>query len=272
MVSRTPPTSVQRELRREVGFCCPVLNCGDPYLTWHHFDPQWHVEHHHRPEGMIALCLQHAYKADGGAFTKNQLRELKRVGKERAKSVHGRFDWMRRDLLAVVGGNFCYEPSVILKIGKRPCIWFDRDQDHNLLLNFQMPAVEGRPGAQIVDNNWRVTPEVDEVITRPYGRALEVHYHNGDRFRAEFFDVESADELARRYPRSNTQIWASSVPFPITAVELWETASGAGIEFGPGYSRIGDVFVGSAFLDRILTAYQVRMSDEDVALLFPDPE
>ena len=44
-----------RTLRREVGFGCPV--CRSPFLTWHHFDPPYHVEEHWRHEGMIALCL-----------------------------------------------------------------------------------------------------------------------------------------------------------------------------------------------------------------------
>jgi hypothetical protein len=44
-------------LRKEVGFGCPI--CRNPLLTWHHFAPPSNVEHHWRPEGMIALCLEH---------------------------------------------------------------------------------------------------------------------------------------------------------------------------------------------------------------------
>jgi hypothetical protein len=105
-VTRTPPAGIRRALRQEVGFHCPVDGCGNPYLTWHHFDPPWRVEHHHRVEGMIALCLDHAARADAGAFTNDQLRTLKREGRDRATAIRGRFDWMRRDLLAVVGGKF----------------------------------------------------------------------------------------------------------------------------------------------------------------------
>ena len=108
-MTRKPPAKVRKQLRQEVGFRCPVEGCGNPYLTWHHFDPPWHVENHHRPEGMIALCLDHAAKADGGAFTDDQLRTLKKNGRQRAEEVRGQFDWMRRDLLAVVGGCFYYE-------------------------------------------------------------------------------------------------------------------------------------------------------------------
>jgi hypothetical protein len=93
--SRDPYEWVKTALRQDVGFCCSVQDCGIPYLTWHHFDPPWRVEHHHRPEGMIALCREHADKADHGSFTDDQLRELKQEGRSRAAEVRGRFDWMR---------------------------------------------------------------------------------------------------------------------------------------------------------------------------------
>src|SRR5207245_3375537 len=113
-----------RQLRQEVGFRCPVDGCGSPYLTWHHFGPAWRVEQHHRLDGMVALCVEHANKADVGAFTKEQLTAFKREGGLRSDAVRGRFDWMRRELLAVVGGNFYYHCPVILEIGDRTAIWF----------------------------------------------------------------------------------------------------------------------------------------------------
>src|SRR5215211_7582447 len=76
-VNRTPPIEVRRELRREVGFGCPVDGCGSPYLTWHHFDPPWKERQHHDVVGMVALCREHHDKADVGAFTRQQLRQLK---------------------------------------------------------------------------------------------------------------------------------------------------------------------------------------------------
>lgn len=77
-VERTaPPSAVRLELRREVGFCCPVEGCHWPYLTWHHFDPPWHARQHHDQAGMVALCLQHHKEADSSAFTPEQLHAFK---------------------------------------------------------------------------------------------------------------------------------------------------------------------------------------------------
>src|SRR4051794_11076039 len=101
-MGREPPASVRRQLAREVGFGCPVPRCGSPYLTWHHFDPPWSVKQGHDPSGMIALCRDHHPEADAGTFTIEQLRQMKRVGRDRALLLGGKFNWMREDLLAIV--------------------------------------------------------------------------------------------------------------------------------------------------------------------------
>jgi hypothetical protein len=266
---RTPPRPVLRALRQEVGFCCPVVDCGSPYLTWHHFDPPWRIEHHHRPEGMIALCREHADKADHGSFTDDQLRKLKLEGKVRGLEVRGRFDWMRQDLLAAVGGNFFYQTSIILELGTTRCIWFDRDEEGYLLLNFRMPTITGHARAQIDQNIWSVVPEVNEVVCPPSGRLVEVSYNNGDKFRAEFYDVLSPDELATRYPMSNTARWSDHVNFPVTAVELWETAAETSIEFGPRFSRLpGNNIVVDCF-SRGGKAFHIEVSPHELVRLFP---
>jgi hypothetical protein len=269
---RTPPRPVLRELRQEVGFCCPVTDCGSPYLTWHHFDPPWRIEHHHRPEDMIALCREHADKADHGSFTDEQLRKLKREGRARGREVRGRFDWMRQDLLAVVGGNFFYQTDVIFRIGTTRCIWFERDEEGYLLLNFRMPTITGHARAQIEQNIWSVLPGVDEVICPPSGKLVEVSYGNGDKFRAEFYDLRSFDELAARYRTSKTESLSSSVNFPVTAVELWETAVGTAVEFGPRFSRLpgNNIFI-DCFTSGCGTAIHLEASREELARLFPQP-
>ena len=147
-MTRTPPAKVRRQLRQEVGFHCPVQDCGNPYLTWHHFDPPWRIEQHQRPEGMIALCLNHAAKADVGAFTDEQLRTLKKEGRSRAHEIKGRFDWLRQSLLVIVGGNFFYESPIIFQINERPCIWLTRNGDGFLQVSFDMPSITGQPRAR----------------------------------------------------------------------------------------------------------------------------
>jgi hypothetical protein len=95
-MNRNPKIDVVRQLRNEVGFGCPVYGCANPYLEYHHFDPPWHIENHHNPEGMIALCTQHHKQADGGAYTNEQLHAMKNDSAH-AEEVRGQFNWLRRN-------------------------------------------------------------------------------------------------------------------------------------------------------------------------------
>jgi hypothetical protein len=218
---------------------------------------------------MIALCREHADKADNGAFTDDQLRELKREGRSRAALVRGQFDWMRRNLLAVVGGNFYYETQVIFQICDVPCIWFDRDENDYLLLNFKMPTITGQPRTQIERNFWSVTPAVHEVVCPPNGRLIEVSYPNGDKFRAEFFNADSPDVIDRRYPSPQPRGWDAKVRFPLTIVELWETAAGTRIEFGPKFSRVGGMQVINGFFAYSGAGIVMNASPTELSMLFP---
>ena len=231
-MNRTPPVEVLKELREEVGFGCPVLGCGNPYLYWHHFDPPWRERHHHDPAGMIALCGEHHPKADAGAFTKEQLRELKIRGRERAGEVKGRFEWMRRDLLAVVGGCMYLRVPVILQVKGEPAIWFNRDPEGYMLLNFRMLTTSGQPRVRIEDNFWMPRGEPDELESPPNGRKLRIGYSNGDSLSVEFFDLLSADALFARYVRANRNV-GSKIQFPVTAVDVSFSVGGTEISFSP---------------------------------------
>jgi hypothetical protein len=165
---------------------------------------------------------------------------------------------------------------VIFQIGDVRCIWLDRDDEGYLQLNFRMPTNTGRPGAEIEQNFWKVVPAVDEVISPPNGRLVEVSYHNGDKFRAEFFDIESPDALDSRYPQADTRRWSGRLEFPITAIELWETAAGTSIEFGPNFSRVGGAHITNFFAfyaqENAKAAILLTPSKEELMMLFPQED
>lgn len=151
-------------------------------------------------DGLIALCKEHATKADNGAFTKEQLREYKRTGRERAQAVQGQFDRRRNELVAIVGGKVFVDTLVLIQIADINTIWFDRDEDGYLLLNVRMPSLSGHPRVRIEQNFWTIKPTVAEVICPPGGRSLEVKYANGDRFRVAFSVAKDLDDLSCRCP------------------------------------------------------------------------
>jgi hypothetical protein len=231
-MNRTPPVEVRRELRKEVGFGCPVPDCANPYLYWHHFDPAWHEREHHDPAGMIALCAEHHAKADAGAFTKDQLRLFKENGRARAFEVKGRFDWMRRDLLAVIGGSMYLRVPIIFQFQNEPAIWFNRDEDGYLLLNFRMLTISGQPRVRVEDNFWLPRGDPDDLDCPPNGRKLRVQYNNGDSLSVQFFDAIDADDLLRRYTNAHPAV-RSQIGYPVTAVEVSFSVGGTNIACTP---------------------------------------
>lgn len=217
-MSRTPPKDVIRDLRTEVGFGCPVPGCGNPYLEWHHFDPPYGQEAHHRAEGMIALCAEHHKKADAGAFTPSQLREFK-SNCANAALVRGSFDWLRNDLLAVVGGNFYYETLNIIQIDGMNIVWFRRDDEGYLRLNVQLLSLSAERRAVIDDNIWSNIGEPVDLRSPPNGKALEIKYANGDWLQVKFIELSTREEAYEKY-KSKSVRDSKEVKFPITAVEV----------------------------------------------------
>lgn len=236
-VNRKPPVAVKKILREEVGFGCPVSNCGLPYLEWHHFDPPWNEKHHHNPEGMIALCREHHIQADNGAFTKKQLHRLKQNGKDNWRQISGQFNWMRNRLLAVVGGNFYYETPVILKFREQPVIWFERDENNYLLLNLHMLTTIDAPRAYITNNEWFNVGGEENIEFLPSAKRLRISYPNGDLVSIEFFEIDMKEDANRRYPDSRASEWP--IELPITAVEVTYVVANSGLEFNAKETKFG---------------------------------
>jgi hypothetical protein len=235
-MDRTPPITVRRALRQEVGFGCPAGpsaedTCGSPYLTWHHFDPPWHVNQHHNPEGMVALCREHHDKAEGSAYTADQLREFK---SRSAGAVSGRFDWMRRQLLVVVGGNFYLDTPIPVQLGDQPLVELKRDDEGYLLVSMTMPGPS--PRLRMEDNFWLSTGTPADLECPPFGKRIRAHYEDGDEVRIEFFELDAADDLRSRYAGFN---YADEIPYPITAVEVQMKLAAIGIDFGARRTQLG---------------------------------
>jgi hypothetical protein len=244
-MNRTPPVEIRRLLRREVGFGCPVSGCLNPYLSYHHFDPPWSVREHHNPEGMIALCSIHHPMADGGAFTNDQLRQMKKEGAPEG-SVQGRFQWLRNKLLAIVGGSLYYKVDTILVFRGERAIWFNRDDHGYLLLNARMITGSSNPRLRLDDNDWIVWGEPSNFDCPPSGKRIYAKYDNGDELTVEFHELADASEGASRHPNVPSDRWPR-IDFPITVVEVQSEIGGTGLGFGPTWTRLPGLHLKDGF-------------------------
>jgi len=133
-MDRNPPQKVTKILRQEVRFACPVPDCGDPVLTWHHFDPPWCDKQHHNPEGMIALCISDHRRANGGNWTRSKLRSFKQ-NPPKPELIRKKFFWSDSTLLYRLGGNYAANCQYILTISGQPIIWHTISQEGRILLS-----------------------------------------------------------------------------------------------------------------------------------------
>jgi hypothetical protein len=204
---------------------------------------------------MLALCAEHHAKADAGAFTKQQLRAAKDNGRLHAAVVSGRLEWMRRQLLAIVGGNYYFESDVILRVGQMPIIWFGRDSDGYLLLNIRLLHRNGQAPFVIKDNYWFAGEHVDDVVCPPSGRIIKLIYSSGSEVRVEFIDLNDYESAHQRYPMADIASWA--VPFPITAAEVQYRIAATGLDFGPDWTHLGGISITNSYFERTATAIQI---------------
>ena len=108
---------------------------------------------------------------------------------------------MRKQLLAVVGGNFYYETPIPVRVQDIPVVWFNRDAAGRLLVNLQALTTSDEPRIVMLDNFW-MTEGTDEREVRcpPSGRLVSASYPNGDRLKVEFRELAAIEELDKRYP------------------------------------------------------------------------
>jgi hypothetical protein len=192
-MTRTPPFRVKYELRREVSFGCPVKGCGSPYLTYHHFDPPFHVEEHHDPARMIALCWTHHQLAEGGAFTVKALRMLKEAPFLAAKRVRWRFDvWDRRRLVLFAGGNWHVNTTHVLSVGGQVVVGLSLPvMSDPGGLNLDVRDGKGRPVLSMEDNAWTLDVIPDDLVCSPHGNTLRVsHEASGIELNMRFHSLD----------------------------------------------------------------------------------
>lgn len=259
-MNRKPPVDVRRRLAKEVGFGCPVEDCGSPYLEWHHFDPPWRVREHHDPDGMIALCRTHHIQADAGAFTNEDLRQMKRLGRDRNQLLGAKFNWMREELVVRVGGSFFWGAMLPIQFNDIPLVWFNRDEEGRLLVNLQT-VTRTHQARMVMTNNFWMTDgtEETEIVCPPSGRLISAKYPADELIRVEFRQIDSVDEFDQRFPlpkqlpdpsyRKTIKNLGIQLPFVLVEIDLrcmagYVDISPTGIRFGaePGSGIIGGWF------------------------------
>lgn len=237
-MDRTTPRKIQEQLRREVNFGCPVQGCGVPYLTWHHFDPPWREREHHNPEGMIALCANHASLADGGRWTKDQLKRLKKEPYVSSDKVSEYYDYLRKDVVCMVG-NVAYNVKNVMEINDERVIGFEKDSEGYSRLNLFIRNKSGYPILVMENNSWTAFSEALfdlrcslrgkelEIVSKDKETSLYIRFDDYplEKFRNQLLECYrlSLSQLEKRFKTKELSLDVSSIDEFISYIGSPET-------------------------------------------------
>jgi hypothetical protein len=188
---------------------------------------------------MLALCHGHHSKADAGAFTTDQLRELKAAP---PRPLTGRFDWLRHKILAVAGGSLYYETPILVQYDAEPVIWFERDPDGYALLSINMLSQSPEPRLALSRNDWVLLGKPSDFVSPPHGRSLRATYPNGDDLSLEFYDISDVEAFLQRFDHFNAD-QLKIIQFPTTAVTINMAVGGTRFRLGPKESTFGGIMM-----------------------------
>jgi hypothetical protein len=172
--ARPIPKEKRRYLRAEVNFGCPVPGCGNPYLTYHHFDPPYADGRVHNLDGMVALCLGHHKQADAGTWADDRLRAMKQAPFLAGDQVRGRLEWLSRDLFIYAGKNLVRNPGILLRVGGEQVIWTGRNASGELCLNIHVRGDDGADVLRLEDNDWTVTGPIADLRASASANSIRV--------------------------------------------------------------------------------------------------
>jgi hypothetical protein len=168
-----------RILRQEVGFGCPI--CRSPFLTWHHFDPPWHVEQHWRSEGIIALCPLCHGNADAkgsqpGAYSIPELRAMKHSAQS-IDTVRAHMPtWQNKEhLLVRIGGCYTDTSGPIISINGVAQLRVKRAENDLLLLSFELRNANDEVIVSMEDNVFTAYPgNIHDMVIAPKSTSVKV--------------------------------------------------------------------------------------------------
>ena len=199
---REPPAHVKRVLRREVNYGCPVPGCGEPFLEWHHFDPTWSEEKHHRPEGMIALCTQHHPQADAGTFEIETLKGFK-ANPNPLEVVTAKFNWMPSRCLIRLGGCYSFNcfriPNPFLPIPtNEPLLVIDRNEMGLVTLSFKLKTSDDTLLAAMYENFLEVSKDaIHDLSISASGNRIKIWLAERDVGFEFHFSRKSFEEIQK---------------------------------------------------------------------------
>ncbi|MDI9889714.1 hypothetical protein [Microbacterium sp. IEGM 1404] len=216
---------------------------------------------------MIALCREHADKADNGSYTDAQLRRFKANAATNFESVRGRFEWMRHRIVMYAGTSFFLDHDVLVAENDTPLIWFTINEHGERMLNYRSRRSDR---LVIEDNMWTVEQnDLLEVVCPPGARALDVTRTNGDHLRVEFHSFNDASAVVVKFPRQGHHLRElERLTYPLTVLELVDETADGVVKIHPDRIDMhGHVLMGGWIAGNGGSAIHVNPPGDDVVYI-----
>jgi len=180
-LTRDIPEPIRRSVRQRCGFGCVV--CGDPFITYHHFDPPFKDAPAHRAEGITLLCQRCHADETHHRLAPDYVRQ------HNAKPYclcagHTRHCLVRSSIstgkpLTFKIGSATFDTRVVLMYEWEELISFKPPEAENApwRLSAKISDLNGRELLKIVDNEWRIGIERYDITT--CGETIEVREARG---------------------------------------------------------------------------------------------
>jgi len=207
----------REKLRKEVNYVCPARDvkgpCSSLFLTWHHFDPPFKNCREHIPSGIIALCSNHASRADAGEYSVKELKDWKNNPnvtditqiREYVGFLH------KNDLIVNLANSFLKKNRANIKCGDS-YINIHKDQNGLILFNMKIKDIGNQDLFYMCDNIFQPATQDIVIECKPKsinlkikGKITEVNI-SGKRIEANDYDA-TLKKKAKEYVVNRRKIF-----------------------------------------------------------------
>lgn len=169
-ISRKIPNQLKREVRKKSYYGC--VHCGNPLIQYHHVIPFSEV-HEHKLENLTCLCPTCHMNFHNGVMSKRELYNDIQTPCNKDKSVLSESFSLGNPSQSymILGTNKFINTSTILRVNGKNVIWYNLDEQGNLLLNVIFFNNKGDIVGIIEDNCWS-TPINENIWDIDYSAGI----------------------------------------------------------------------------------------------------
>lgn len=201
-LKRPIPEHVKREVRQRCGFGCVI--CGNAYIQYDHFDPEFHEATEHNANGITLLCGDHHTRKSA---KKISIDTIKRANAS-PYCIRNGASWDKLDLSPSkipeieLGSCHARDTPVLLKMNGEDIIFFRPPAfiGGPFRFNLTVKNIKGDTIFQIIDNecvissnHWDAELRGNTTIIRNEVRDIAVKFHISEGHKIVF------DRLKLRY-------------------------------------------------------------------------